>query len=52
MIKHGMPVSNIIMMSYNDAARSPENPFPNTLFNKKTGTLPGVDVNIWCVIDY
>lgn len=40
------------MMSYNDVAKSPENPFPNQLFNKPSGSNPGVDVNKGCVIDY
>lgn len=38
-------------MSYNDVAKDPSNPFPNTLYNKPT-TGPGVDVNAGCVVDY
>jgi len=39
-------------MSYNDVAKSNENPFPGSLFNKPSGFNPGVDVNKGCVIDY
>jgi legumain len=40
-------------MSYDDVASDPENPVPNTLFNKPTAKgTPGVDVNKGCVIDY
>ena len=52
MIKHGIPASNIIMMSYNDVAQSSENPFPGSLFNKPSGFNPGYDVNKDCIIDY
>lgn len=38
-------------MSFNDVAKSSENPYPNTLFNKPS-TGAGVDVNKGCVIDY
>jgi len=38
-------------MSYDDAASSSENPFPNTLYNKPTSGA-GIDVNSGCVIDY
>jgi hypothetical protein len=41
----------IIVFSYNDVAKSPYNPYPNTLYNKPT-TGPGIDNNKGCVIDY
>ena len=46
--KNGIPESNIIVMSYDDAASNYWNPIPNTLFNKPDG----VDVNAGCNIDY
>mmetsp|Transcript_132198 Transcript_132198/g.186642 ORF Transcript_132198/g.186642 Transcript_132198/m.186642 type:complete len:106 (-) Transcript_132198:800-1117(-) len=39
-------------MSYNDVASSKSNPFPNTLFNKPSGSEEGVNYNEGCVIDY
>ena len=50
---NGIPEDQIIHLSYNDVAKSSENPFPDTLFNKPTeaGT-PGVDVNKGCQVDY
>lgn len=53
MKKNGIPEDQIIHMSYNDVAKSSENPFPNTLFNKPTAAgTPGVDVNDGCKVDY
>lgn len=49
--KGGIKAENIILFSYDDVASDPENPVPNTLFNKPT-TGAGVDVNKGCVIDY
>lgn len=40
------------MFSYNDAAKSGYNPFPNQLFNRPTYGEQGVDVNDGCIIDY
>eukprot|EP00494_Astrolonche_serrata_P006161 UN06178 len=53
MKKNGIPEDQIIHLSYNDVAKSSENPFPGKLFNKPTpkGT-PGIDVNAGCKIDY
>jgi len=52
MINHGIPADNIILMSYNDVAKSSQNPFPNTLYNRPSGTQEGVDYNKGCIIDY
>jgi legumain len=49
---NGIPANNIIVMAYDDIANSPSNPFPGTMFNKPTGTEPGVNVYSGCVIDY
>lgn len=51
LLSKGMKAENIIVMSYDNAASSIWNPFPNKLFNKPS-TGPGVDVNKGCVIDY
>lgn len=53
MIDNGIPADQIIHLSYDDVAKSSQNPFPGKLFNKPTpkGT-PGVDVNAGCKIDY
>jgi legumain len=48
MKRNGIPESNIILMSYDDVANDPENPFPGKLFNKPNGT----DVYAGCVADY
>jgi legumain len=48
MKRNGIPESNIIMMSYDDVANDPENPFPGQLFNKPNGT----DVYAGCKVDY
>ena len=53
MKKNGIPEDQIIHMSFNDVAKSSENPFPNQLFNKPTAAgTPGVDVNDGCKVDY
>lgn len=51
MLTKGFDASKIILLSYNDAAKSSENPFPNKLYNKPTNGT-GVDVNANCKIDY
>lgn len=51
MLTKGVSAENIIVFSYNDAAKDSENPFENKLFNKPSKG-PGVDVNKGCVIDY
>jgi legumain len=50
LISHGVPATNIILMTYNDVASSSSNPFPNTLFNKPGNNVQ--DVNAGCVKDY
>mmetsp|Transcript_3421 Transcript_3421/g.8034 ORF Transcript_3421/g.8034 Transcript_3421/m.8034 type:complete len:431 (+) Transcript_3421:63-1355(+) len=52
-IRNGINPDNVIVMSYDDAANSFQNPFKGQLFNKPTdeGT-PGVDVYSGCKIDY
>lgn len=35
----GIPDSNIISMQYNDVANDPQNPYPNSLYNKPSGKL-------------
>lgn len=52
LLEHGLPAENIIVLSYDDVANSPQNPYPGTLFNKPSGTKAGVNVNQGCVIDY
>ena len=49
----GIPASNIVTMIYGDVARSPENPFPNQIFNAPTEKgVPGKDVYAGCAIDW
>jgi len=51
--KNGIPESNIIMLAYDDIAKSPRNPFPGKIFNKPTARgTPGVDVYDGCKINY
>ena len=53
MKSNGIPEDQIIHLSYDDVANSPENPFPGQLFNKPTDAgTPGVDVYAGCKIDY
>jgi legumain len=52
LISKGFDASKIVVMSYDDAANSSENPFPGKLFNKPTYDKPGVDVYAGCKIDY
>merc|ERR1712086_307721 len=53
MKNNGIPEDQIIHLSYNDVAKSSENPFPNTLFNKPTAAgTPGIDNNLNCTVDY
>jgi len=53
MKSHGIPEDQIIHLSYDDVANSPENIFPGKLFNKPTAAgTPGVDVYEGCKIDY
>ncbi|EER06639.1 conserved hypothetical protein [Perkinsus marinus ATCC 50983] len=49
---NGVPKEHIITLSYNDAVNHRYNPFKGQLFNKPTGTRPGVDVYEGCEIDY
>jgi len=46
--KHGIPESNIILLSYDDVAHSSSNPFPGKLFNKPDGP----DVYAGCKMAY
>jgi legumain len=39
-------------MQYDDIASSRSNPFPGKIFNKPSGTNPGVDVYAGCHINY
>ena len=51
--RNGIPASNVILMSYGDAAYSEENPFPGKLFNRPTQDgVAGYDVNEGCVAKY
>jgi len=52
LISKGLKPENIVVFSYNDAASSSYNPFPNQLFNRPTYKEKGVDVNDGCIIDY
>ncbi|EAR87483.2 peptidase C13 family protein (macronuclear) [Tetrahymena thermophila SB210] len=52
LLNKGYKAENIIVMSYNDVANDPQNPFPGKLFNKPDVNGQGVDVNQGCVIDY
>lgn len=52
LIENGYKAENIITFNFDDAAHASQNPFPGTLFNKPTGSLPGVDVHAGCVSDY
>lgn len=52
LIGNGVPAENIIVMAYNDIANNIRNPFPGSVFNKPTGTLPGNNVYAGCEIDY
>jgi len=47
-----MDPKKIILLSYNDVAKSEDNPFPGKLYNKPTYSKPGVDVNYGCQVDY
>jgi legumain len=50
---NGVPEGNIITLLFDDVAGDPDNPFPNTLFNKPTGAgEPGVDVYAGCKKSY
>lgn len=46
--KHGIPESNIILLSYNDVACDTHNPFPEKLFNQPDGP----DVYAGCKASY
>ena len=49
----GIPEEQIILLSYDDAAESRDNPFPGKLFNKPTATgTPGKDVYEGCKFAY
>ena len=48
MVKGGIPASNIIVFSYDDAASSSQNPFMGKLINQPNGQ----DVYAGCKIDY
>lgn len=50
LINRGFLPSNIILFSYNDAASSPQNPFPGKLFNKPEDNA--IDYNQGCIMDY
>lgn len=53
MRRNGIPASNVILMSFGDAADSEENPFPGKLFNQPTPEgVEGYDVNEGCVLSY
>ena len=52
LINGGIPASNIILLSYNDAVTAEFNPFPGKLFNKASPSAPGADVYEGCAIDY
>jgi len=53
LLERGMSADRIIQLNYDDAANSPENPFPGTLYNKPSNTSEeAVDVYKGCVIDY
>ncbi|KAF4691865.1 hypothetical protein FOZ60_014506 [Perkinsus olseni] len=50
--RNGIPENQIITLSYNDVVNSWRNPYRGKLFNKPTGTAPGVDVYQGCKVDY
>ena len=51
--KAGVKPSQIIVLSTDDIANNPENPYPGQMFNKPTAQgTPGVDVYEGCQIDY
>ncbi|KAF4716419.1 hypothetical protein FOZ62_017243, partial [Perkinsus olseni] len=50
--RNGIPENQIITLSYNDVVNSWRNPYRGKLFNKPTGTAPGVDVYQGCRVDY
>ena len=50
LLAHGVPASNIIVMSYNDIANSSSNPFPDELFN--AAGKNATNVYSGCVVDY
>ncbi|KAF4668437.1 hypothetical protein FOL46_002013, partial [Perkinsus olseni] len=50
--RNGIPEDQIITLSYNDVVNSWRNPYRGKLFNKPTGTAPGVDVYQGCKVDY
>jgi len=52
LVEKGHDPANIIVMMADDIANDPENPIPGKLFNKPTGSHPGVDVYSGCKIDY
>ena len=52
LIKRGFLPENIIVLAYDDIAKSAANPFPGRVFNKPTYKDPGVDVYEGVPIDY
>lgn len=50
--KMGVPEEHIILMSFNDAAMDPANPFQGQLFNSPDPNGKGIDVNLGCKVDY
>lgn len=51
--RNGILASNVILMSYGDAAYSEDNPFPGKLFNQPTADgVAGYDVNEGCMAKY
>lgn len=50
--KRGFSKNNIIVLAYDDIAKSSSNPFPGRVFNKPTYKEPGVDVYEGVEIDY
>ena len=50
--RRGIPQSRIILFSFDDAAWSPLNPLPGTLFNAPSGLSPGRDVRHTCAVDF
>lgn len=50
LLEHGVPAENIILLSYDDVANDPQNPFRGQLFNKPGDNVK--DVNAGCIKDY
>jgi legumain len=50
LLDHGVPASNIILMSYDDVANDSENPFPGKLYNKPGSNSR--EYNEGCIKDY